>query len=160
MPSVQANSAPKGQGKAAPGSDADQLQIPMSKTNPLWIGFGVLGVLLVVGAVVWVVTSGDSGKSEARAKRESGKYLSKEELEARRKHMEITQKSLANVPKESEKSEAPKAAPAAKPAAAARPRGGWSKPSAPAKKPVSGKAAKKQLDALDNLGNDIASQLK
>ena len=118
-------------------------------------------MLLVVGAVIWVVTSGDSGKGEARAKRESGKYLTKEELEARRKHMEITQKSLANVPKKPKEQEAPKAAPTPKAVAASPPRGGgWSKPSAPAKKPVSGKAAKKQLDALDNLGNDIASQLK
>ena len=114
----------------------------------------------MVGAVVWVISSGDSGEAEAEGKRASPKYLTKEELEARRRHMEITKKSLAKVPEKRTEPAASKPAPKAKAAPRTAAKGGAARPSAPKKRPVSRKAAKKQLDALDSLGNDIASQLK
>ena len=160
--------------KPSPRADADQLAIPMSKVNPLWIALAVVAVVAVVGTVVFA-TRGASSSDGKKSDRPAATWVTRDELEARRRHLEITRKSLDDLPLAEEASQAkgassrPKPRPRAARAgsatapvrAAAAPAPAAPAPApAPPPKPKTTKAQKKQIDTLDNIANDIASQLE
>ena len=141
--------------------------IPMKKSNPLMIGAIVGAVALIVGVVM--LTRGGDKKHAAQSTAASAEAdpLANMTPEERRRHIEITRKSLALVAeKEAAEAAKKKAAEEAKKAeeeakAAAAAPGGGSPASGGATKPkTGGKAAKKSMDDLDKLGSDITGKLK
>jgi hypothetical protein len=174
MASVRPNPATttKSRTSAAAGA-AETFEIPMNRVNPLWFVVVVLGLVAVVGAIMFARRPASTKAPEAE-KEATPAQESKEEIAARREHMEITKKSIAAA------AEAPAPAAAAKPAepatslssptpvAAAAPAArstqagaavAAAEPAAAAK-PVAKPPPRKQLDALDRMGDDLAGQLK
>lgn len=159
-------------GKKQSRRDDDELVIPMKRISPAWylIGAGLIGGV----AVLFALLSGSEQKGELGSRASavaSGEIrLTKAQLQERRRHMEITQKSLAAMERDGLDSDRglpapPSAMPLAQrfasppkvveQSAAAKSSGGAVASPAPApKKP------QKQLDDLDSLGADIASQLE
>jgi len=124
-------------------------------------------VVLLVGVVM--LTRGGKKAQNVQSAAASAEVdpLANMTPEERRRHIEITRKSLALVAekeaaeaaKKKAEEEAAKAAEAEKAAAAAP--GGGSPTSGGASKPkTTGKAAKKSMDDLDKLGSDITGKLK
>lgn len=161
--------APKTKG-GPPAGDPDQLAIPMSKVNPLWIALAAVAVLAVVGTVVLV--AGGSKSKASGTERPASTWVSREELEARQRHLEITRKSLDELPIAQETRPGEKAPPQQKPriqaSASGRPpapgvvvaRPAPAPAPAPPPKPKTSKAQKKQIDALDSIADDITSKLE
>ncbi len=147
-------------------------EIPIAKTKPTTI-IAIVGAVVVLGAVVGVkVLSGGDKKAKAADVVAAGAAtddpLAGMSAEERKRHLEITRKSLENwqatenvkqAQKKAADDEAKRKAEEeerAKTAAAAPAGGGGPAPAAPVNKA----AAKKQSAALDSLASDIADQLK
>lgn len=151
-----------------PAKAEDVDAIPMSKTKPTTFLFVGGAVALVIGVIAFSTLGGEKKKKASdlpaagAATEDDGMTL-----EERKRHLEITRKSLEKYEaekaiedqkkkaaeeeaKRKEEEEKAKVAAAAGPAPA-----GGGEP----KKPVNKAAAKKQIDALDNLGSDIAGKL-
>lgn len=147
--------------------------IPMKKSNPLLLG-AIIGAVVLVIAVVALSTRGKksgSDKTPAAAVSAEQDPLANMTPEERRRHLEITRKSLEKVAEKEAADEAKKKAEEAAKAeeasktAAASPGGAPvsgnapAAPDEPAKPKAPTKTQKKQADDLDKLGSDIAGQL-
>ena len=159
--------SPNPSSKAA---DASLDAIPMKKSNPLVL-FGIIGAVLLVGGVIAVKSMGGKPKASAAAVSSVEDPLAGMTPEERKRHIEITRKSLEAVAakqaeedtKKKAAEEAKKAEEAAKPAA-----GGGADPAPvaakapsddPPKKKAPSGAEKKKMDDLDKLGSDISGKL-
>ncbi|MBX3126498.1 MAG: hypothetical protein KF718_07260 [Polyangiaceae bacterium] len=144
-------------------------EIPIAKTKPTTI-IAVVGVVVVLGGVVGVkALSGGKKKAApvAESTAQADDPLAGMSPEERKRHLEITRKSLENwqaaeTVKEAERKAAAEEAKRkaeeeerAKTAAAAPAGGGGPAPAAPVNKA----AAKKQSSALDDLASDITGKL-
>lgn len=140
--------------------------IPMKKSSPTMV-IAIVGGLVLVGGVVAFTMMG--GKDKQTVSPSAAQPASTGEgamtPEEQKRHLEITQKSLAvwkeQKKAEDEKKQAAEEAAKEKEAAAAAPvavhgGGGSAPPAAPAKPKA---PPKKQMDELDGLGSDIAGQL-
>jgi cytoskeletal protein RodZ len=166
MTSVRPNPATPAQGRPSPTANAaETFEIPMNRLHPAWYGVVVLCVVAVVAAIVIARRPGTK-KTPAADQTVAQVKETKEQVAARREHMEITQKSMARAAESASGTEPPAAAespeeaPTPKAAApvsrAAKPTAANAAANKAASKPVS----HKQLDALDRMGEDIAGQLK
>ena len=167
--------SPNPSSKAA---DASLDAIPMKKSNPLVL-FGIIGAVLLVGGVIAVKSMGGKPKASAAAVSSVEDPLAGMTPEERKRHIEITRKSLEAVAakqaeedtKKKAAEEAKKAEEAAKPAAGggvAPAAGGGGAPAPvaakapsddPPKKKAPSGAEKKKMDDLDKLGSDISGKL-
>ena len=154
---------------AAAGDPGDA--IPMKKSSPMTV-IAIVGALVVVGGVVAFTTLGgkkDKTPAAAQGAQPAAVDTSNMTPEEQKRHLEITQKSIAiwkeqkaaedAKKKAAEEAAKEKEATAAAPAGgggpvAKAPSGGGEEPPAAPKKPP-----KKQMDELDGLGSDIAGQL-
>lgn len=147
--------------------------IPMKKSSPLMIG-AIVGAVILVIAVVALTRGGkkpSSDKTPAAAVSAEQDPLANMTPEERRRHLDITRKSLEKVAEKEAADEAKKKAEeaakaeeaqktaAASPGAGAPAAGSPAAPSDPAKPKAPTKQQKKAADDLDKLGSDIAGQL-
>jgi hypothetical protein len=136
--------------------------IPMKKMGPGTIAIGAAAVV-IVGALIAFGAMGHKKKpsaSEAQAEAvEASAEHAKEQAKEVREHLEITRKAMAELSQEQAAASA--SAAAAQPAQAeqAAPAEEHHAAAAPVHHAVSGTAAKKQINALDNLSKSITSQL-
>jgi type II secretory pathway pseudopilin PulG len=152
--------------------------IPMKKSSPMMVLAILAGIAALIGVVVFSMSRGKAEKAtnqkhaeqaaQAQAAADSTANMTPEE---QKRHLEITQKSLAlwkeQQAAEDAKKKAAEEAAKEKEAAAATPAGGA--PIAKAGAPAGGgndeapapkkKPSKKEMDALEGLGSDIAGQL-
>ncbi|MBK7583954.1 MAG: hypothetical protein IPI67_27630 [Myxococcales bacterium] len=152
--------------------------IPMKKSNPMLM-VGIIGGVLLVGGAVAFSSMKSKPKKDANAVAASAEAdpFAGMSAEDRKRHIEITRKSLASVAaQEAEEAAKKKAAEAAKAAEeAAKPSGGPA-PAAgggepttvaakapagddPPKKKAPTTVEKKKMDDLDKLGSDISGKL-
>ena len=151
--------------------------IPMKKSNPLVL-FGIIGAVLLVGGVIAFKSMGGKPKVTAAAASSVEDPFAGMSPEERKRHIEITRKSLEAVAarqaeedtKKKAAEEAKKAEEAAKPAAGggAAPAAGGGEPTpvaakAPGDEPAKKKAPtvveKKKMDDIDKIGSDISGKL-
>jgi hypothetical protein len=151
----------------------DPLVLPMRKTSPTAYIAGGLGIVVVVGLVLFF-SGGEENAPAAPVTPAPGAEVTKEEAKAREAHLRTTAEAFEAAAKE-----APRAPPPAAPAAPAeappteepKPAESTSKkvasqaPSsskskAPPPKPADSGKSKKSAADLDALGADITSQLK
>ena len=138
--------------------------IPMKGIKPIWYAVGAGGVLVALGIAVALSVAGNRNGAahDAAPQSVAPVFENREEAAERRRHLEITQRSLErlkefhNETEENKKSEdKPPASPATPPAVAAEP----VSTAAPGAAPAEPKPQKKQLDTLDNIGSDITKEL-
>ncbi len=157
-------------------ADASLDAIPMKKSNPMVL-FGIIGAVLLVGGVIVFKSMGDKPKKAAAAVASTDDPLAGMSMEERKRHIEITRKSLETVAvKQAEEDAKKKAAEEAKQAEeAAKPSGGGgpapaagggsdpapvaAKADEPPKKKAPTVAEKKKMDDLEKLGSDISGKL-
>lgn len=141
--------------------------IPMQKVKPLWLAIAGGGLLVVAGLVVFAMSGNKKDQAEVqKLKAKVGSQVTPEEAREQREelkeHLAITQKSLQKVAAEEKQEKA--SAEAKKQQEEQQKQEEEQKQAAahaaPAVHHASGKAAKKMSHSLDNIGNDIASQLK
>lgn len=150
----------------------------MKKSNPIVV-FGIIGAVLLVGGAIGLKSMADKPKKAAAAVASSEDPLAGMSAEDRKRHIEITRKSLEAVAvkqaeeeaKKKAAEEAKKAEEAAKPTAGGgpAPAAGGGEPAAapvaaaktdePPKKKAPSAAEKKKMDDLDKLGSDISGKL-
>lgn len=167
------NSSPK-------PADASVDAIPMKKSNPLLIA-GIIGGVLLVGGAIALTSGRGKPKKDAAAAAASGEVdpMAGMSPEERKRHIEITRKSLERVAEDEAKKkaaeEAQKAAAAEeqKPSGGSAPAGGAAPAGGGEPAPVAAKAPsddlpkkkaptvaeKKKMDDLDKLGSDISGKL-
>jgi hypothetical protein len=144
--------------------------IPMKKSNPTMVLAIVGGLVVVIGVVAFSMTRGKSEKAAQQQQAAAQAPVADTAAmtpEEQKRHLEITQKSIAvwkeqkaeqdakkKADDEAAKAKEAEAAPVAKAGGGApASQGGGAPPPAP-KKP-----SKKDVDALDGLGAGIASEL-
>lgn len=152
--------------------------IPMKKSNPMLM-VGIIGGVLLVGGAVAFSSMKSKPKKDANAVAASAEAdpFAGMSAEDRKRHIEITRKSLASVAaQEAEEAAKKKAAEAAKaaeegakPSGGPGPAAGGGEPTTvaakapagddPPKKKVPTAVEKKKLDDLDKLGSDISGKL-
>lgn len=159
-------------------ADASLDAIPMKKSNPLVV-FGIIGAVVLVGGAITLKSLGGKPKKAAAVAASTDDPLAGMSMEERKRHIEITRKSLdavaAKQAEEEAKKKAAEEAKKAEEAAKAPAGGGGPAPAAgggePA--PVAAKgpaeeapkkkaptvAEKKKMDDLDKLGSDISGKL-
>jgi ABC-type transport system involved in cytochrome bd biosynthesis fused ATPase/permease subunit len=153
--------------KRMPQGDEDLDAIPMKKTSSTTI-FAIVGALALVGGVVVFTMRGGDGKAKAAAAAPepaaTAADTAKMTAEEYKKHLEITQKSIAGLKEQEEEAAKKKAAEEEAKAKEASAAGVVRAPGAAAPAgeegaaPAPKKPSKKQMDDLQGLG-DIASQL-
>lgn len=165
------------QNPSSKAADASLDAIPMKKSNPIVL-FGIIGAVLLVGGVIVFKSIGDKPKKTAAVAASTDDPLAGMSVEERKRHIEITRKSLEAVAakqaeedaKKKAAEEAKKAEEAAKPTGGGGPApaggGGETAPVAakapsddPPKKKAPTAAEKKKMDDLDKLGSDISGKL-
>jgi hypothetical protein len=159
-------------------ADASLDAIPMKKSNPLVV-FGIIGAVVLVGGAITIKSLSDKPKKAAAVAVSTDDPLAGMSLEERKRHIEITRKSLdAVAAKQAEEEAKKKAADEAKQAeeAAKAPTGGGGPapaagggsdpapvaakaPEEAPKKKAPTVAEKKKMDDLDKLGSDISGKL-
>lgn len=162
-------SAGSKQARKDPSPD-DDLQLPMNKTNPIWIGVGIVAVLAIGGYAVFKLAAGSGSKQPAPAASVQMPVDDKAKEEARREHLELTAKAMAALEEKKREQAAASASAAAAPAPPGNTPVAASEPAAPgpAAQPAAPAAAKPKpkgpsaddLEALDQLGKDTNSQLQ
>lgn len=142
--------------------------IPMKKSNPMMVLAIIGGLAAVIGVVAFSMSRGkEKPAAEAPAAQPAAVDTTAMTPEEQKRHLEITQKSIAVWKEQKATEDAKKKAEAEaakeKEAAAAAPVAAGGPAPAPAgdapppkKKPA---ASKKDMEALDGLGSDISSQL-
>jgi hypothetical protein len=169
MAPVRPNPAISAHSRGNPASNAaETFQIPMNRTNPLWFVVLVLVAAAVVGAILYARRPSAKAPSPEPAQTAAPAHETKEQIAARREHMEITQKSMARAaeaPAGAEsaaaKSDEQSSGAAASPKRAGAPAGRAAAASQPTPKAAGPKPVpRKQLDALDKMAEDLAGQLK
>jgi hypothetical protein len=143
--------------------------IPMKKSNPTVILAVVGGLALVIGVTAFTMMRGKDKptKEQAAAAQAPAADTSTMTPEEQKRHLEITQKSIATwkeqkaeqdakkkAEEEAAKAKEAESAPVAKAGGGAPPSGGGDTPAPAPKKP-----SKKEIDQLDGLGAGIASEL-
>jgi hypothetical protein len=169
------------QNPSSKAADASLDAIPMKKSNPVVL-FGIIGGVLLVGGAIAFKSMGDKPKKADAAALASGEAdpFAGMSAEDRKRHIEITRKSLATVAaqqaeddaKKKAAEEAKKAEEAAKPSGGGgpAPAAGGGDPAPVAKAPSGGAeeppkkkaptvVEKKKMDDLDKLGSDISGKL-
>lgn len=136
-----------------------QVTIPMKRTSPTWLIAGGVGAALVVGLLVFSM-SGPSSSNKTIADLEEDDTTEtaeqeKEKAKAIREHRAMSQRSLARVKEEKKEQPAAEEKEAEKTASGSAPKSG-----AGSEKAAPTKAPKKQIQELDSIGADIASQLE
>lgn len=143
--------------------------IPMKKSSPLMILAIIGGLVVVIGVVAFSLTRGkEKAAPAAQPQAAVAADTAGMTAEEQRRHLEITQKAVANWKDQKAEDDAKKkaadeaakeketaAAPVAAGGPAAAPAGGGEAPAPAAKKPP----PKKQMDDLDGLGAGISSEL-
>ena len=163
--------SPNPSSKAA---DASVDTIPMKKSNPLVL-FGIIGAVVLVGGVVAIKSMGGKPKQAAAVVSSVDDPFAGMSAEDRKRHIEITRKSLQAVASKQAEEDAKKQAAeaATKAAEAAKPTGGGgpapaggggdpapvAKADEPPKPKAPSGAEKKKMDDLDKLGSDISGKL-
>jgi hypothetical protein len=157
--------AQRGQSRRASSTQIAVDAIPMKGISPVWYAVG--GGCVLVGVVLAVMLS-VGGKSDDKLEQPAPANAvvpavdSREQAAERRRHLEITQRSLERLKVEEEQNQpsdqgkesgrpAATAAAAAAPAAPAAP--------APAAPAPAQPPPKKALDSLDSIGSDITKEL-
>jgi cytoskeletal protein RodZ len=150
--------------------------IPMKKSNPLMVLAIVGGLAVLIAVFAFSVLSGKADKAtnqkhneQAAQAHAAANSTSNMTAEEQKRHLEITQKSLAvwkeQQAAEDAKKKAAEEAARDKEAAAAAPAGGPVAKAGGAPAPAAGeppppkKPSKKEIDALEGLGSDITGQL-
>ncbi|MBE7483520.1 MAG: hypothetical protein HS104_26515 [Polyangiaceae bacterium] len=166
------------QNPSSKAADASLDAIPMKKSNPMVL-FGIIGAVLLVGGVIVFKSIGDKPKKTAAVAASTDDPLAGMSVEERKRHIEITRKSLEVVAakqaeedaKKKAAEEAKKAEEEAKPSGGGGPApaaGGGGDPTPvaakapsddPPKKKAPTVAEKKKMDDLDKLGSDISGKL-
>jgi len=158
-------------------ADASLDAIPMKKSNPLVLAGIIGGVVLLGGVIAWR-SMGDKPKKATAVAASTDDPMAGMSPEERKRHIEITRKSLEAVAvkqaeedaKKKAAEEAKKAEEAAKPSGGGGPApaagGGEPAPVAakapsddPPKKKAPTAGEKKKMDDLDKLGSDISGKL-
>jgi hypothetical protein len=177
MAPVSPNPATSANRRPNPASSAaETFEIPMNRISPIWWVVVVLGVAAIVGGIMYARRPSAKAPSAEQAQTAAPATETKEQLAARRQHMEITQKSMARAAERTAGTESAAAEAAEQPAApsgaaaragasipkrASAPAGLAAAASQPAPKSAGPKPVpRKQLDALDKMGDDLAGQLK
>lgn len=153
------------QNQSSNAADVDDA-IPMKKMKPTWLFIAGGGVLVVIGLIVFALHGNKKNEDQAKQlQQKAGAGMTPEQAREKREelkeHLKLTRGALAKVAQEEKQEKA--AADQKKQQEEAQKQQEEQKHAtahaAPAHK-ASGKAAKKMSKSLDNIGNDIASQLK
>jgi hypothetical protein len=136
----------------------------MKGIKPIWYAVGAGCVLVVLGIAVALSVAGNRNGAahDAVPLNVAPALENREEAAERRRHLELTQRSLERLKefqKETEEQKKAEDKPSASPTTAAAPATAPAAPAAAATAPAEPKPQARELDKLDNIGSDITKEL-